>query len=88
MAYKLIITEHAEKLIDKLVSHLLHHFKNQQAAVHLLDGIDIIYNHLKENPFKFPISKNIYLADKGYREALVPQMKYIIIFVFRIILFT
>lgn len=80
MAYKLVITEHAQKLIDSLTEYLLFQLQNHQAATHLLNGIDIIYNFLKDNPFVFPISKNEYLADKGYHEALVPQMQYVIVF--------
>lgn len=80
MAYKLIITEHAEKLIDNLIYHLLFQLKNEQAAIHLLNGIDTIYSFLKDNPLKFPICKNNNLAKKGYHEALVPQMKYTIVF--------
>lgn len=39
MAYRLIITDRAEELLDQLVSHILFKFKNEPAAKHLLDGI-------------------------------------------------
>ena len=80
MAYKLNITEHAEELLDNLVYHLIYRLKNQQAARHLLDGIDSIYDRLEDNPFQFPGSMDSYLAKKGYHEAVVPQMNYIVIF--------
>lgn len=80
MAYKLIVTEHADELLDNLVYHLLFRLKNQQAAKHLLDGIEDIYDCLEENPRQFPPCKDAYLASKGYHEALVPQMNYIVIF--------
>lgn len=80
MEYKLIITEYAEKSLDNLVNHLLIQLQNEQAVIHLLNGINAIYIHLRTNPCKFPISKNLYLANKGYREALVPHMKYVIVF--------
>lgn len=32
MAYKLIITEYADELLDNLIYHLLFNLKNQQAA--------------------------------------------------------
>lgn len=35
MAYKLLITEHADELLDNLVYHLLYRLKSEQAARHL-----------------------------------------------------
>lgn len=80
MAYRLIITEHADKLIDNIMYHLLSRLKNEQAAKHLLDGITNIYDRLEENPQQFPFSRDSYLASKGYHEAIVPQMDYIVVF--------
>ena len=80
MAYKLNITEHADELLDKLMYHLIYHLKNEQAAKRLLDSIDNIYDRLEANPFQFAECKDAYLAKKGYREAIVSQMNYIIIF--------
>lgn len=80
MTYKLKITEHADELLDNLVYHLLHQLKNAQAAKHLLDEIESIYNRLEENPLQFPLSSDTYLAGKGYHEAVVSQMDYIVVF--------
>lgn len=80
MAYKLIITEHTDKLLDNLICHLLYQLKNEQAVQHLLNGIENIYERLEENPLQFPLSRDTYLAVKGYHEAIVPQMSYIIVF--------
>ena len=80
MAYKLIITEHATELLDELVYHLLYHLRNEQAAKHLLDEIDHIYDRLEDNPYQFPESRDSYLKKKGYREAIVTQMNYTVIF--------
>lgn len=80
MTYRLRITEHAEELLDNLVGYLLHRFKSEQAARNLLDGVDNVYDRLEENPFQFPNSQDAYLGKMGYREAIVPQMDYIIIF--------
>ena len=46
----------------------------------MLDSIENIYDRLEDNPFQFPECRDAYLAKKGYREAVVPQMNYIIIF--------
>lgn len=80
MVYKVHITEHASNLLDALASYLLLELQNEQAAVHLLNGIECIYERLSHNPFQFPISKDTYLAHKRYHETIVPQMNYIIIF--------
>lgn len=80
MAYKINVTEHADELLEHLVYHLIYRLKNKQAAEHLLDFIDVIYDRLENNPFQFAECKDTYLAKKGYREAVVPQMNYIIIF--------
>ena len=80
MAYKLNITERADEMLDNLVYHLTYRLKNKQAATHLLDCIDVIYDRLEVNPFQFSECRYSYLANKGYREAVVLQMDYIIIF--------
>ena len=54
MAYNVRTTEHAEKLLDNLIYYLLYRFKNEQAARHLLDSIDNVYDRLEENPLQFP----------------------------------
>lgn len=48
MAYKLIITEHADELLNSLLYHLIYRLKNQQAAKHLPDEIDKIYTCLEK----------------------------------------
>lgn len=80
MGYKVIITKRAEELIDKLLNYLLLNLKNKQAAFHLLDAIEKIYDRLEENPLQFPICQDIYLESKGYREVIIPEMDYIIVF--------
>lgn len=80
MAYKLVITEHANELLDKLVYHLIYRLKNEQAARHLLDGVDNVYDRLETNPAQFPVSRDAFLAKRGYHEAVVSQMDYVIVF--------
>lgn len=80
MAYKLNVTEYAEELLDNILYYLLFQLKSESTAKHLLDEIENIYVRLEENPFQFPICKDIYLAQKDYHEATVPQLSYIIIF--------
>lgn len=80
MAYSLSVTEHADELLDSILHHLIYQFKNKQAAKHLLDEIEQIYDRLEENPWQFPVCRDIYLAKRGYREAVTGQMDYIIVF--------
>lgn len=80
MTYKLVITERANELLDNLVNYLLKSFNNKQAAIHLLDSVERIYERLEENPLQFPLSRDPYLSNKGYRETVIPDMKYVLIF--------
>ena len=80
MDYKLVISEYANELFNNLIYYLIYRIKNEQAAKHLLDGIDSIYDRLEINPFQSPVSRDRYLANRGYHEAVVPQMDYVVIF--------
>ena len=40
MAYKLIVTKHADELLDFALRYLICQLKNEQAAVHLLDEVE------------------------------------------------
>ena len=80
MAYNLIITDRADELIDSRVFYIINKLKNIQAAGHLLDGISEVYDCLEENPYQFSESKDDYLRRRGYREALISDMQYKIIF--------
>lgn len=80
MAYSLIISKHADELLDNILQYLIYQLKNEQAAHHLLNEINKVYNRLEENPMQFPVSRDTYLADKGYHEAVLEQMNYIIVY--------
>ncbi len=45
-----------------------------------MDSIDTIYDRLEINPFQFAKYRDAYLAKRVYREAVVSQMNYIIVF--------
>ena len=80
MTYNLIITDHADKLIDNLMGYLFHKLRHPGAALHLMDGLDAVYDRLADNPLQFPESPDALLSRKGYREALLAEMDYRIIF--------
>ena len=67
MAYKLIIADHAEELLDEIIHHLLFRLKNSQAATHLLDSLAQIYYRLEDNPFPFALSRELYLNSHSSR---------------------
>lgn len=46
--------------VDNILYHLIYQFKNEQAARHLLDEIEHIYNRLEENPLQFPVCRDTY----------------------------
>lgn len=57
MAYNLSITEYSDEQLDNILYYLIYQFKNEQAAKHLLDEIERIYDRLEENPLQFPVCK-------------------------------
>ncbi|MCI8270564.1 MAG: type II toxin-antitoxin system RelE/ParE family toxin [Lachnospiraceae bacterium] len=80
MGYELMVTERAEELLDSLIYYILFELENQPAALRLLDGIQKIYCRLELNPLQFPVSCDGYLSGKGYHEAIVPGMNYMVVF--------
>ena len=50
MHYKLVVTDEMDRLLDERVGYLIKEFKSNQAASHLLDGIEEIYDYLETNP--------------------------------------
>lgn len=80
MAYNLIITRHADALLNRLVSYLMVQKQNPQAARHLLDAVSAVYDRLEENPLQFPISRDPWLAARRYRVAVTLGMNYIVVF--------
>ncbi|WP_243144708.1 type II toxin-antitoxin system RelE/ParE family toxin, partial [Dorea longicatena] len=71
---------HAERVLCFCGICMIYRLKSKEAAKHLLDSVESIYDQLVENPYQFPKSRDMYLAKKGYYEAVIPQMNYIVIF--------
>jgi plasmid stabilization system protein ParE len=80
MAYKLVITRHADALLNRLVSYLMVQKQNPQAAGHLLDAVNAVYDRLTDNPLQFPISRDLWLEARHYRVAVTLGMNYIVVF--------
>lgn len=80
MDYNLIVADHADEQIDKLVGYLIDRLKNPDAAMRFLDGLEKIYERLREHPLQFSACTDEFLRERGYHEALVPEMNYRVIF--------
>jgi hypothetical protein len=80
MAYNLISTDEMEDLLDEKVGYLLKKFKSEQAASHLLAGLDKIYSYLENNPFIYRESDDPFMKELHYHEAKISEMDYIVIY--------
>lgn len=80
MAYRLIITERASELLDRLVLYLLNQLESIQGAGHLLDSVEAIYARLEDNPYQFPECEDYLLRKRKYRKAKLPDMAYVVIY--------
>lgn len=66
--------------MDEIVYYLLYHLKSEQAARHLMNGVEKIYDRLEENPYQFPECRDRYLKSREYREAVIADMDYLLIY--------
>ena len=71
MAYRLIITEKAERDLDDIIAYIVEELCNESAAVNLFTEIERRYDMLEENPHIYPICQQILLAARGYRKVVV-----------------
>lgn len=67
-------------MLDQLINYILYQLRNRQAAKHLMTGIESVYVRLRNNPFQFPECEDYVLRRRKYKKALIPDMKYILIF--------
>lgn len=80
MLYKLVITEEMERLLDEHVRYLVNKLGSNQAAEHLIGGVEEIYRYLEKNPRIFHESQEPFLNAFHYREAKIKGMDYIIVY--------
>ncbi len=52
MAYKLIVTAHAEADVDEHIGYIVEELRNPKAASDLLDAIEKHYDQLEANPLR------------------------------------
>ena len=80
MVYSVITTDEMAVLLDDCVGYILRKLKSEQAARHLLSGIERIYDTLERNPMIYRISSNPFMESMGYREAKVDGMDYMVVY--------
>lgn len=80
MKYKLIITERAEELLDRILNYIIYRLKNPQATGNLLIEIGHVYDNLECNPWMYTYLEDFFLKSRGYRKAVIPYYDYVIIY--------
>lgn len=80
MIYNLIISEHADELIENIIRYMIRKLKNPSAALHFINSLDTVYDRLENNPYLFKESEDPILYKRGYREAHLADMDYRVIF--------
>ena len=80
MSYKVTVTDEMERLLDEHVGYLIKEFKSNQAAAHLLEVVEEIFDYLENNPQIYRESQEPLLQSFHYREAPVKGMDYVIIY--------
>ena len=80
MVYNLVITDEAEERLINATNYLLFELKNYQAAIHLYDEVEKIYDRLESNPWQFSLCQSEALLERSLRQAVLPTMNYRIIF--------
>jgi plasmid stabilization system protein ParE len=80
MVYNIITTDEMDMLLDKCVGYILRKFKSEQAAEHLLSGVESIYDALQRNPMIYRLSDDPFMKVMDYHEAKIDGMDYMIIY--------
>lgn len=71
MAYKVQVSESADRDLDDILTYIADKLANSKAAIDFADALDEKYGELEDHPLLFELSRNIYLAQKGYRRFVV-----------------
>ena len=79
--YKIFFTEPAERDITEAICYIVEELQNPVAAIKLFEDIERSVGSLQENPKRYPLVRDDYLASKGFR--LMPVQKYLIFYVVR-----
>ena len=71
MAYKIAVTEDAERDLADIVSYIAHDLANPTAAADLLDAVADCFSSLSAMPKMHPLCRDGRLFSLGYRRAVI-----------------
>lgn len=80
MAYKLVISERAERHIDNIIDYVVNTLKNPGAARAILSDIEEVYDKLEYMADSLGYCNDYYLAERGYRKIILSSHNYLIIY--------
>lgn len=69
--YKLVITEEADRDLDRIVNYIVAELKNIKAATDFLDEVAKFYDRLADTPKMYALCDDSEFSLKGYRKALI-----------------
>ena len=81
MMYKVRIMKPAQIEMREIYRYIAEELANPVAAARRITLIDEAVQSLKENPARFPLVQDDYLASKGYR--LVPVKNHLVFYIIR-----
>lgn len=70
MAYKVQMTETAEKDLEGIAEYIAVKLSNQKSAIKLLDEFLEKKNFLEDSPLMYPLCSDLRLQEQGYRRFL------------------
>jgi len=71
MAYRVEVSESANRDLDAILTYIIEELANPKAASDLADDLDEKYSKLEDHPLMFELSRNERLARMGYRRFVV-----------------
>lgn len=71
MAYKLKVTELAERDLENIYDYISNRLANPTAASAFLDGVAECYAKLAEMPMMFERCRDAQLKERGYRRCVI-----------------
>ena len=71
MAYKVTVSESADRDLDDILAYIVEKLANPKAAADFADALEEKYTDLETHPLLFEMSRNERLAQMGYRRFVV-----------------
>ena len=81
MIYKVRITKPAQSDLREIYQYIAVDLQNQTAATRRISLIDNKIQSLKENPARFPLVRDRFLASKGFR--MIVAKNHLVLFIIR-----